>query len=444
MSRATRGVMRALAMLGSAQGVAMICSLLRNKLIAVVAGQAGIALIGILNAAVEMTGAIAQQGLRTSAVGPVATAAPGPAQARVASSVTVCGLATGLISGVAMLIASPWLSELSFGSRSYTWAFAAVAAAVVLNAFTASRQAIAQGTGALGRIARASLIGSTGGLALSVPLILWLGADGLPWVIVVYSAVTAAAYFAPVPPRSPGSLRHTLADGFTFLRLGIWLTLSSVVDWGVSYLFMSWLSHEGGAATVGLYQSGYTVAIRYMGILFSVIALEFYPRLAVRAERGSRHSSLVIAHEAGVVLRLAVPAAMLLVIAGPWVIRLLYSGAFDGAFPFMAGALAATPLRALAWCVAFLMIARRDGRAYLLVELASGATCLVLSALLYHACGLAGVGAAYVIWYALYLALVLVVCRRRYHMSLPPAPVVGAILSAMLLSATAWAAVKIY
>lgn len=440
---ATRGVVRALGLLGSAQGVGMLCSLIRNKLIALWIGPSGIALAGILNSALEMTGALAQQGIRTSAVGEAAAAAHTPRMPRIAAVIDNCGMLVGIAGAAVMLLLAPWLSHLSFGGYGYTWAFVIIAAAVALNAFIASRQAIAQATGSLSRIASASLTGSVAGLLLSVPLIYFLRLDGLPWVIVVYSAVTAAAYLWPRlridGMRLPRvGLRDTLRESSHLLRLGVWLALSSAIDWGVSYIFLSWLNAHGGDTATGLYQSGYAVAVRYVGVLFSAIAMEFYPRLSTRVNRSMRHPALLIAHETGVVLRIAVPAVALIILLGRYVMTILYSSDFAGAATFMSLAAAATPLRALSWCTAFLIIARGDGHIYMLVELVSGIICLALSISGYLFLGLTGIGIGFVIWYMLYSLIVVTVTRSRYGLRLPSLTVTAPLIATSALTVLAF------
>lgn len=433
----SRAIYRALTLLGSAQGIGMICSLLRNKLIAIWVGQSGIALVGILNSVVEMIGTLSQQGLRTSAVGQLSAVASTPRFGSLASVVASCGTIIGIVCALLMLIFSPLLSRISFGSGDYTIAFAIAAIAVLLNSIAASHQAILQGSGRLARIARASLIGSIVGLIVSVPLLWWLRLTAIPWIIVVYSAVTTAAYIFPRLQLCHIPLRETIIESAAILRLGLWLTLSSAVGWAVSYLFMAWLHARGGSDAVGLYQCGSTIAIRYMGILFSAIALEFYPRLARRAGHSAAGSAILIAHETGIVLRIAFPAALILIIFSQLAINILYSSEFTAATPFMTGALAATPLRALSWCAAFMIVARGDGRAFLLVETASGLICFGLSAWLYTLVGYAGLGAAYILWYLIYSIIVITVCRRRYAMQLPTRTLSAVSITTLLLASAA-------
>lgn len=434
---ATRAILRAVTLLGSAQGLSMVCSLVRNKLVALWAGQGGVAILGIFSAAVEMFSAVAQQGVRTSSVADIASAADNPSRlARVSAVVARYGLVIGIAGALLMALLAPLLSRLSFGSGDFTWSFVLLGAAVFLNSFIATRQAIAQGTGRLARLARASLVGALAGLAASVPLIWFLRLEGMVWIIVVYSAATAAALAVPKLRLPAVRLGDTLREGSAFMRLGLWLTLTSVIGWGVSYLLMSWLHYRGGDTATGLYQSGYTIAVRYVGIIFSSISLEFYPRLAQRSERlarSPRHPSLLIAHENSVVLSLSVPAAACLIILAPWVMRVLYSSDFTAAVPFMAGCLAAIPFRSLSWCAGFLVIARGDGRVFLVIEVASNLVCLILSAVGYAVGGMAGLGAAYLLWLAGYTALVLAVCRRRYAVVIPSTSILLTVGSSLFL-----------
>ena len=70
------------------------------------------------------------------------------------------------------------------------------------------------------------------------------------------------------------------------------------------------------------------------------------------------------------------------------------------------------------FCTALVMLARGDGRCYIITESASALLCLVLKVAGYRIGGFAGLGAAYVLHYAAYSAMVLWVYRRRYGLRL--------------------------
>lgn len=61
---------------------------------------------------------------------------------------------------------------------------------------------------------------------------------------------------------------------------GFFLTVSAFVTQLSSYIFMAYLNNVGGDDTVGFYQSGFTLVNRYLGLIFTAIAMEYFPRLS--------------------------------------------------------------------------------------------------------------------------------------------------------------------
>lgn len=64
------------------------------------------------------------------------------------------------------------------------------------------------------------------------------------------------------------------------------------------------------------------------------------------------------------------------------------------------------------------ILARGDGRTFLVTEISSGLINLLLSMLLYRLWGFAGLGSAYVLWYLSYTGIVWYVYRFRYGLRL--------------------------
>lgn len=91
--------------------------------------------------------------------------------------------------------------------------------------------------------------------------------------------------------------------------------------------------------------------------------------------------------------------------------------------------------------MAFVIIAKGDGRVYLLTELTSGIMCLVLNIAGYSLYGLPGVGFAFSVWYALYALIVWGVLRKRYGIHARVAvPVLVAVATVCAVVGLAYAA----
>ena len=94
--------------------------------------------------------------------------------------------------------------------------------------------------------------------------------------------------------------------------------------------------------------------------------------------------------------------------------RLIYSSSFLDIIPYITLGMSAMGLRAASWCIQHTVLARGDGRLYVVTEIASCTLCLVLKIVGYSQWGFVGLGVSYIIWYLSFLALVWYIYRRHY------------------------------
>lgn len=420
-SALTQRVLRATGVFGGAQAVTILCSIVRTKLVALWIGPAGIGLFGLFNMAVELLSQIAQMGMRNSAVRDIAATSDASRRRAVIAAVSRWAIILGLSGALLTILAAPWLSRITFGDGSQTEAFRILAAVILLASVTAGQTAILQGLGRMRRMAKASLIGAVAGVAVSVPLFYWLRIDSIIPSILAYSLATAIATWClrERTPVTPQPLRETLAIGRSFIILGFFITLSGVLEQLASYIFMSWLNIDSGKETVGFFQAGNTLTSRYVGLIFTAIAVEYFPRLSANIS-SRRRTEVFVSHEVRLTLLILIPVILIFQSAAPWIVGLLYSPEFEIIVPYVVIAVAGTILRALSWCMAFVILARGDGRIYLLTESVSALAMVPLYITGYRLAGVAGFGLAYVAWYALYTAVVFAIFRFRYRLRLAP------------------------
>lgn len=419
----SRRVVKAMSLFTGTQVLTIICSIIRNKLIALWVGQAGIGILAIFSAAVELLSSIGQMGLRTAAVRLTGSADGYNGVLRMCRIIGRLSMMLAGVSGAVCLVLSPVLSMVTFGDSDHTWQFAALSVILIFNTLVAARQGMLQGLGRIGDIARASLAGTIVSLGISVPLIYFLGKESIIPLLITYSTVTAIAFLVPkrmsVADSGSGSVtrREFLHESRDILRFGLFITLASGVVWLGEYVFLAWLRHEAGESMVGLYQAGHALSVKYIGLIFTAIAMEFYPRISSVAG-SSRRLSVFASHEAGLILKMAAPAAVVFILLVPWVIELLYSREFLQATDFVRIAVPGTMLRCVAWCLGFVILSRGDGRVYLFTESMSTIVSLALNIFFYGRYGLTGLGVAFVCTYAVYTPLVWLIARNLYGIRL--------------------------
>ena len=419
-SNLTTGVLKALSIFGGVEMIKIICSIVRSKLIAVWIGSIGVGLFGIYNTAIDLLNVIFQLGIRDSAVRDIA-ASKKSSNYRTIIIVRRWALFLGLIGFIATIALSPALSIISFDNTSHSMAFIVIAFIIFLSSIQNGELAILQGSQQLGRLAKSSMWGVFIGVAISIPMFYFLGVDSVLPALVVYSLATTLATLSQrvdIPKPTPSvTLKETYSKGRGFITLGIYLTISAIVTNLVAFLFMAYLNKVGDTNTVGIYNAAYVIINKYVGVIFIAIAMEYYPRLS-QVINSPQRTSTFVSHEMSIALWVLLPIIAIFIAASSIIIPLLYSQEFIVAIPFVIWAIIGTIFRAISWCMAFVILARGDGKTFLFTESASAITSITLNIIAYKHWGLEGLGIAYTLWYIIYAVIVACVYYFRYKLHL--------------------------
>lgn len=427
------GIMKVAGMIGSLQMVNIVCGILRAKLIALWIGPIGVGLFGIFNSALDMIALVAQLGVRPSAVRELGKA-DRRSVPRIVTAVRRTALVLGCLGSVITLCCSPLLSLISFGDTTWWWAFAWLSGAVLLMSLNNAEGAVFQGLRRFRKLARCSMVGSIGGFIVSLPLLYWLRIDSIVPSIIAYAVCTwlAMGFYREKVPAPEGGLplRESFEIGKRLVTFGTYLTVMGVMTYGVTYVFLAYLNTVADGDTAGYFQAASTLVNRYGALVLSALAMEYLPRLSAHAH-SSHRSELMVSNQIFLSTIALTGILPLFAAFSPVIIRLFYSSEFMPMLPFLVLASGATLLKGLAWSIAVEIMARGDGRVYLITELSSGILNLVLSIMGFRLGGFVGLGIAYVIWYGLYTLIVWYVYRFRYGLRLR-GPVGGVISVACL------------
>lgn len=414
----TRAILRATGIFGGVRVLTILCSLIRNKLIAVFIGPAGVGLITLYNSVSDIVTTLSRLNIDQSAVRDISRSSADNV-GRISAVVMRAGWVLGLIGALVLCLCSPLLSEWSFGTTSLWWTFCVLALVPLGNTLYCSVAAIFQGTRQFGPLARMGVWSTLAAIIVCVPLIILLGQKSIIWVLATYGIACGAA--ALLYRRRPEKIRLPWREIWhssrSFIKLGALITAGTLATQLFNYLFVLFLNSYSDTNTLGVYQAGFTLVNAYVGVFFTGMWVEFLPRLSAIIHSQKR-TSIAVSHQITTTVWLLMPIIGAFVCADSLIIKILYTDTFMTMLPFITLGIAGVLLRAVSWCIAHTMLAKGDGAVYVVTEAVSGAVFLALHVVFFSTMGFLGLGIAYIIWYAVYLAMVYVIYKYRYRMTI--------------------------
>lgn len=421
-STISKGIIKVMGLFTGMQFFVILCSIIKMKLVALWLSSQGVGLFGIYNSTIETISTFTNLGLRQSAVRDISMHTQNLSRlAMIINVVRRWSVIAGVLGAITISGLAPFLAQSVFGDWTRCWGFIALSLTMFLNALVMGEQSILQATSKLKALAKGSFLGSFVGLVVSVPLFYFLREDSVVLSIVAYSVFglifTLIFGYGRTNEKITLSWGEAFKQGKGFVKLGIYMSLASFITNVSHLLFMLYLNHEASTQEVGLFQAGYALVIRYAGLIFTAVGMEFFPRLSANIGSVNR-VRLFVSHEIVLLLLVVTPMMILFLWAREWIVELLYAPEFSAIIPFISWAIMCNIFKAVSWCMAFYIVAKGDGKCYVITEGIDAMIGLALNILFYKFFGLEGIGLAYILWFLSYCLIVGVVYFGKYKLRL--------------------------
>jgi O-antigen/teichoic acid export membrane protein len=419
-----RQIVKATSIFGGVQVFNIFISIIRSKAIAVLLGPAGMGIAGLLTATTGLVASLSNFGLGTSAVKDIAEAYGTGDEPRIAKTAAVFKRLvwiTGLVGAAITLMLSPWLSELTFGNKDYTWSFILLSVTLLLGQLTSGQNVILQGTRKLKYLASANMVGSTLSLIITLPLYYFYGLDGIVPALIVMGVATffVAQYFGNKIkiPKAQVSNQEVIQQGKGMLKLGFMLSLSGLISNLVAYLVRIYISNTGSLDDVGLYSAGFQIIGTYVGLVFTAMSTDYYPRLSSVANDNSKRNTLVN-QQGEIAILILFPIILVFIVFMPYIVQLLYSSKFLSINDMIIWVAFAMFFKAGSWAMSFQFLVKGSSKLFFINELVTNIYLLVLNIVGYHYFGLTGLGYSFLLTYIIYIIQVYLLTKHYYDFSL--------------------------
>ena len=416
-----RSIFKATSLFGSVQLFQIIIQIVKSKFIAVLLGPAGVGIIGLYQSGILLVQNITNMGLASSAVRDVSEAFGLKDYHRINLVITTIRRlvwGTGLLGMIALAVFSPLLSKASFGNNDYTIPFIFLSVTLLLDQISAGQKVVLQGMRKLKELAKCSVIGSTFGLLVSVPLYYLLGVKGIVPTLILNSICTLSVswlYSRKIPVQKiEQSTKETFKQGRLMLVMGISMSLSGIFNTAASYVIRAYIQFVDGVEEVGLFQAGFMIMSTYVGLVFNAISTDYYPRLAAVNKDNSKCKE-IINQQGEMASLILVPMLTICLVFMPVILNVLYSNEFLRANDYISCACIGMYLRFASWVISFSFVAKAESKLFMLNEALACSYSVVFSVIGYYLGGLTGVGIAFTLEYLVYLIQVYLIARKRYQ-----------------------------
>lgn len=418
-----RQIMKATSIFGGVQVINIIIQIIRSKFIAVLLGPAGMGIMGLLNSTIDIIASITEFGLGTSAIKDVAAANSTKNTRRISIVIIVFRRLvwiTGLLGTLLTLIISPWLSQLTFGNRDYTVAFIWLSITLLFKQLINGQLVILQGIQKLKHLAKANLWGSAVGLLVTLPLYYFVGINGIVPGIIGTSLISMLfSWFysrkVTITPISVSSFQ-TIDEGKSMLQMGFMISLSGLLTVGASYIVRIFISRNGGVEQLGLYNAGFTIINAYVGLVFTAMSTDYYPRLSAVAH-DNKLCKKTINQQAEIAILILAPILVLFLTFINWVVILLYSSQFISVNGMIYWASLGIFFKATSWAIGFIFLAKGAGKIFFWSELATNIYMLLFNVLGYKYWGLTGLGVSFFLSYFIVLLQIFLISKIKFAFS---------------------------
>lgn len=366
-------VLKYTSVFGGVQGLNILVSLVRNKIVAMLLGPEGMGLASLFQTTVNFISQSTNLGVSFSAVRNVSELFDTGDEARIAHFIKVVrawSLLTGLVGMLLCILIGPMLSNLTFSWGNHTLHFVLLSPLVALLAVTGGETAILKGARQLKSLAVIQVYGMLSALVIAIPIYYFFGQSGIVPVMVLMGLtmllLTIQRSYRLYPLHLTGA-KGILGEGMGMVRLGVAFTLAGVLGSGAEFIIRTYLNNVADLKTVGLYNTGYILTMTYAGLVFSAMETDFFPRLSAVNSQWQNCND-IINKQIEVSLLLISPMLVAAQFAIPFVIPILFTTKFMPVVNMVRILLLAIYLRAIKLPISYLPLAKGDSLSYLFLE----------------------------------------------------------------------------
>jgi O-antigen/teichoic acid export membrane protein len=413
-------ILKSTSIFGLVQLSNLLISVVRHKFFALIVGPAGYGIFSLLYSAFDLVKQGSGFGLEVTGVKKIAESNEKGDKDKVAAILIKLSVLTGIIGTLFLMMLSYNLSSWAFGNGRKTLAIIVISVAIFFRQLFGAQTAVMQGSGKVKFLAKTNLLGNFYSLLFTLPLFYFYKIDAiLPSILIsaIISFIISSIYYDKMGiAKYSISFKNSLREGKDIIYFGSLMAINGFLPTLSNYLIQLYINSTGGIVHVGLFNVGQLIINSYVGIIFTAMTMEYYPRL-VSFNKNNRMEGAAVNQQAIISMLIIVPVIVLFTEFMPFIIKALLSDKFNGAIPMLSWMILAMYFKAVSFCMGYVIIARADSAVFMKTSIVFNVIYMLLCITGYHLGGLEGLGIGFIIYYMLHLIAMYLISRIRYKLS---------------------------
>ena len=411
--------------IGSAQFVNILISIIKMKVLAVLLGPSGVGLLSIYNSLLSMVQQTAGLGMASSGVREIASSRGDEATlSRVRRVLFAAYLIQGTLAMIAVWLLRERIAIWLFGDDLRATEVGFIGIAILFGLLASAQVALLQGLRKIGDLGRVTVIGAFVGTLAGLAAVWLQGESGLIWFILMQplAAVLIALHYTrrlPKPIAARLSLFELWQIWKPMAKLGAAFMLGGLVTAATLLLVQGRISQELGLDAAGHFAAAWGITMTYVGFLLGAMGADYYPRLT-EVIHDKVTAVRLMNNQAQLGLAIGGPVLLLLIGLAPWVITLLYSKEFAPAVELLQWQTVGNVFKLAGWALGFSIVAAGRSKTFLLLQVNFNVIFLALLWPTLTSFGIAAAGPAFTIAYLLQLTVAFWIVRVVHNFRWQP------------------------
>jgi len=386
---------------GSTQIVLTIVALIKTKFVAIYIGIEGVGIHSILNSNANLFTSLCGVGVATASISYFSKSKDFK---NLFNNLFTIITFFGLIGVTLLILFSEELSYLFFDDPSFQNQIIIISLIIFFSNFTNLKKSLLQSLGKRKSLSISSILSSILGLS-TIIIYAYAGKDGIAYALILSSLIAFFVFLFIKPLIFKLEFKKTiyyLKENKRILSLGVALVFSGFYFQMLSNILNIIIVKNGMLSDVGQFQASLSITNQAVGLIFTALALDYFPRLSSSIDDPEKVAK-VVRNQISLVLIFIGPLLGCLIVFIRPLIKILLTEEFLQITLLSSLLLFSMLFKSIQWCLGYILIAEGKSKKYLRTEIIGITIFFLIVIISYLHKGIIGLGFGYIYAYIFYL-----------------------------------------